>query len=435
MSGINRREFVRMAGMAAVAGSAGVGLGFPSLVLGASRKVVIVGGGVGGCTAAKYLLKFDPTIEVTLIEAEPKYHSCFLSNEYVSGERSMESLTFTYDGLVKRGVRLITDRVVAIEPDKRIVKTKGGEKLSYDRCIVSPGVDFKWDAIEGYSAELADEIPHAWYGGPQTEILRRQIEAMPENGKVAIVAPPNPFKCPPGPYERASQIAMYCKRHKPKAKIMILDPKDAFTKQDLFVQGWGRLYGYGTGYSMIEWVSNAAGGKIESLDPATKTLVGPFDEFQADVINIIPAQKAGQIAFAADLVEGDWCPVDKLTFESKRHPGIYVLGDASDAAHMPKSAYAANSQAKICAAAIILGLNGQPPLSEPSYVNTCYSILGHDYGISVAGVYRLDKANNMIVSIEGSGGVTPMDALPRYLSREVTYAYSWFDNLIYDMMG
>lgn len=435
MSGIKRRDFIRVTGAAAIAGAGCIGLGLPSLVLGATRKVVIVGGGVGGCTAARYLRKFDPTVEVTLIEAEPKYHSCFLSNEYISGERSMESLTFGYDGLAKQGIKVVEDRVIAIEPDKRVVRTKGGEKYVYDRCVVSPGVDFKWEDIDGYSAALAEKIPHAWFGGPQTEILRRQIAAMPEGGTVAIVAPPNPFKCPPGPYERASQIAMYCKRHKPKAKILILDHKDAFTKQDLFVQGWTRLYGYGTGYSMIEWISAAAGGQIEALDPKSHTLVGAVDEFKADVINIIPAQKAGRIAFAADLVDGDWCPVDKMTFESKRHPGIYVLGDASDAAHMPKSAYAANSQAKICAASIVLGLNGDPPPSDPSYVNTCYSILAPDYGISVAGVYRFDKANNMIVGIEGAGGVTPMDAAPRYLSREVTYAYSWFDNLVHDMMG
>lgn len=432
MSEINRRDFMRITGAAALTSAA---VGFPSLVLGATRKVVVVGGGVGGCTAAKYLRKFDPSIEVVLVEAEPKYHSCFLSNEYISGERDMESLTFGYEGLANHGVTVVTDRVTAIDPDKRIVVTQGGDKFTYDRCIVSPGVDFKWDEIEGYSEALTEEIPHAWNGGPQTEILRRQIEAMPQGGVVAIVAPPNPFKCPPGPYERASQIAMYCKKHNPRAKIMILDHKDAFTKQDLFIQGWSRLYGYGTDYSMIEWVSAAAGGAMRELDAQSRTLTGDFDSVQADVVNIIPAQKAGKIAYAADLVDGNWCPVNKRTFESKRHPGIYVLGDASDAATMPKSAYSANSQAKVCVAAVISSLNGDPDPDSPSYVNTCYSILGPDYGISVAGVYRLDEANNMIVSIEGSGGVTPLDSLPRYLSREVTYAYSWFDNLIHDMMG
>lgn len=432
MHSITRRRFLHLTGTALVSSAT---IGFPSLVLGAGPRVVVVGGGVGGCTAAKYLRLFDPKIEVVLIEAEPQYHSCFLSNEYISGERSMESLTFSYDSLHDRGVRIVQGRATAIDPDKREVVTAAGEHFPYDYCIVSPGVDFKWDAIDGYSEELAETFPHAWNGGPQTEILRRQVQAMPENGVVAIVAPPNPFKCPPGPYERASQIAMYCKQHKPKAKILILDHKDAFTKQDLFTQGWTRLYGYGTGYSMIEWVSAAAGGAIEAIDPSENSLIGFVEDFQADVINIIPAQKANQIAFAADLVENDWCPVNKLTFESSRHPGIYVLGDASNASQMPKSAYAANSQAKICAAAIVSDVNGLPVPDEPSYVNTCYSILGPDYGISVAGVYRYDANNNMIVGIEGAGGVTPMDAAPRSLSREVTYAYSWFDNLIADMMG
>ncbi|MDZ7754748.1 MAG: FCSD flavin-binding domain-containing protein [Gammaproteobacteria bacterium] len=432
MSNIKRRDFIRITGTAALAG---VAAGFPSLVLGAGRQVVVVGGGVGGCTAAKYLRKLDPSIKVILVEAEPKYHSCFLSNEYVSGERTMESLTFGYDGLAKHGVTVVNDRVTAIEPDKKQVRTAGGHRFSYDACIVSPGVDFKWEAIDGYSEKVADTIPHAWYGGPQTEILRRQVRAMPDGGVVAIVAPPNPFKCPPGPYERASQIAMYCKREKPRSKIMILDYKDAFTKQDLFIQGWSRLYGYGTNYSMIEWVSAAAGGKVEAVDPKAGTLIGLVDEFKADVINIIPPQKAGQIAFQADLVDGDWCPVDKKTFESTRHADIYVLGDASDAAHMPKSAYAANSQAKVCIAAIIARLNGMTIPADPSYVNTCYSILGEDYGISVAGVYRLDEERNMIVGIEGAGGLTPMDTAPQFLAREVTYAHSWFENLIHDMMG
>jgi sulfide dehydrogenase [flavocytochrome c] flavoprotein subunit len=251
---------------------------------------------------------------------------------------------------------------------------------------------------------------------------------------VIIVAPPNPFKCPPGPYERASQIAMYCKHHKPRAKILILDPKDAFSKQGLFRQGWSKLYGFGTENSMIEWVGAAGGGTIESLDPSTLTLQAEIEEFQGDVINIIPPQKAGQVAFASDLVEGDWCPVDKMTFESQRHPGVYVLGDASSAATMPKSAYAANSQAKVAAAAIVARFNDIAP-GEPTFVNTCYSILGEAHGISVAAVYRLNREANVIESIKGAGGLSPMDASDEQRRREVTYAHSWFRNLIHDMMG
>ena len=427
MSEFNRRDFIRLAGLA------GASLGFPQLALGASRKVVIVGGGVGGCTAAKYLRKLDPTLDVTLIETKKVYQSCFMSNEVLSGDRTLASITFDYEGLRRRGVKIVIDRVSAIEPDKKQVVTDGGEQLSYDACVVSPGVDFKWDAIEGYDEEVAEEIPHAWFAGPQTLILRKQIESMPEGGKVIIVAPPNPYKCPPGPYERAAQIAMYCKHHKPKAKILILDPKDRFSKQGLFRQGWSKLYGFGTENSMIEWVGAAGGGTVEELDPSTRTLQAEIEEFQADVINIIPPQKAGKVAFASGLAEGDWCPVNKLTFESTLHKDVYVLGDASSAAKMPKSAYAANSQAKVAAAAIVSRFNGiEPP--DPTFVNTCYSILGEEHGISVAAVYSLDRESNTILPIKGAGGLSPMDATDLQRKREVSYAHSWFKNLIDDMM-
>ena len=427
MSDFNRRDFIRLAALA------GASIGFPRLALAASPKVVVVGGGVGGCTAAKYLRKLDPNIEVTLIETKKAYQSCFMSNEVLSGDRTIESLTFDYEGLRRRGVKIVIDRVSAIEPDKKQVVTEGGQQFSYDACVVSPGVDFKWDAIEGYDETVAEEIPHAWFAGPQTVTLRKQIESMPEGGKVIIVAPPNPYKCPPGPYERAAQIAMYCKHHKPRAKILILDPKDAFSKQGLFRQGWSKLYGFGTDNSMIEWVGAAGGGVVEELDPSTRTLQAEIEEFQGDVINIIPPQKAGKVAFASDLTDGDWCPVDKLTFESTRHKDVYVLGDASSAAKMPKSAYAANSQAKVAVAAILARFNGiEPP--DPTFVNTCYSILGEEHGISVAAVYSLDKASNTITPIKGSGGLSPMDASDQQRKREVSYAHSWFENLIDDMM-
>lgn len=430
MSSIPRRDFLRIAGGAALLGGT---LGFPGLLLAASRKVVVVGGGVGGCTAAKYLKKLDPRIEVTLVTDAPKYTSCFMSNEVLSGDRTLDSLTFGYQGLARYGVGLVVDPAVGIDPASRIVQTAGGVRLDYDACIVSPGVDFKWDSIEGYDEAIAERIPHAWYAGPQTATLRQQITAMPEGGTVLIVAPPNPFKCPPGPYERASQIAMYFRHHNPRAKILILDAKDAFSKQALFEQGWTQLYGYGSDNSMIEWVGAAGGGTVTSLDPSTGTLDAEVEEFRGDVINIIPAQKAGKIAFAADLVEDDWCPVDKRTFESSRHPGIYVLGDATNASKMPKSAYAANSQAKVAALAIVARFDGREP-DEATYVNTCYSILGEDFGISVAGIYYLDAANNMLEEIPGAGGVSPLDASAELRRREVSYAHSWFKNVIDDMM-
>lgn len=434
MTDMKRRSLIRAA-VRVSAGAAALGtLGMPSLVLGAPRRVVVVGGGVGGCTAAKYLRKLDPGIAVTLIESQPAYTSCFMSNEVLSGERTLASLTFGYDALRGHGVEVVQDTVIGIDPDSRRVRTAGGSGFDYDACVVSPGVGFKWGAIDGYDEQVARErVPHAWYAGPQTQLLRDQILSMPAGGHVIIVAPRNPFKCPPGPYERASQIAMYCKHHKPRAKITILDAKDAFSKQGLYTEGWTKLYGYGTDNSMIQWVGAAAGGSVEALDPSTLTLTGLVEDFQGDVINIIPPQKAGAIAFAADLADGDWCPVDKRTFESSRHKDIYVLGDASSAAAMPKSAYAANSQAKVAAAAIAARFQGKEP-GDPTFVNTCYSIVGEDFGISVAAVYSLDAQTNTITPIPGSGGISPANASAEIRKREVGYAHSWFANVINDMM-
>ncbi len=431
MTDIDRRAFIHAAGGVAALGAT---LGFPSLALGASHRVVVVGGGVGGCTVAKYLRKLAPNIAVTLIETKPVYTSCFMSNEVLGGERTIESITFGYDGLRRYGIEVIKDTVVSIDPVKKRVQTAGGVDLNYDACVVSPGVGFKWDAIKGYDEQVAAEIiPHAWFAGPQTQLLQRQIQAMPEGGRVIISAPPNPFKCPPGPYERASQIAMYCKHHKPRAKIIILDPKDAFSKRGLYIEGWTKLYGYATDNSMIEWIGGAAGGLVEEVDPKTLTLQAEVEEFQGDVVNIIPPQKAGAVAFASDLVDGDWCPVDKRTFESSRHKDIYVLGDAASAAKMPKSAYAANSQAKVAAAAIAGRFHGLEP-GDPTFINTCYSVVGEEFGISVAAVYRLNAATNTIESIPNSGGISPANASPEIRKREVSYAHSWFKNVINDMM-
>ncbi len=428
---INRRKFIQLAGGTTLAAGS---LGFPGLVLGASRKVVVIGGGVGGCTAAKYLRKLDPTVEVTLVTPDSTYTSCFMSNEVLSGDRTLESITFSYEELKsKYGVKVMIDKAVGIDPAEKSVQTAAGSKLSYDACVVSPGVDFKWDAIEGYDAEVSNKITHAWFAGPQTTTLRNQLLAMPDGGKVIIVAPPNPYKCPPGPYERASQIAMYCKHHKPKSKIFILDPKDKFSKQGLFTQGWTQHYGFGTDNAMIEWVGGFAGGKVEELDADGMTLYGEVDEHKADVINIIPPQKAGKIAYMGDLADGDWCPVNKRTFESSRHKDIYVLGDASSAAKMPKSAYAANSQAKVAVAAMLAKFAGQTP-GDPAYVNTCYSIIAEEHGISVAAVYKLSEDGKTIEGIKGSGGLSPMDASPSQRKREVSYAHSWFQNVIDDMM-
>ena len=426
MSEITRRNFVKLAGAATAVGV----LGFPHIAKAAGKRVVIVGGGVGGSTAAKYLRMMDPSIEVTLIEKNANYHTCFMSNEVLSGERTLDSIKFGYDGVKGHGVKVVTDEVTAIDPVAKKVTTKGGQTFEYDRAIVSPGVSFKFEAIEGYSAEVAATIPHAWKAGPQTATLRKQLEAMKDGGVVVICAPPNPFRCPPGPYERASQIAMYLQESKPKSKVIILDPKDKFSKQGLFTKAWEHFK-----YN-IEWVKGAEDGGVGRIDAKTLTAYGKngLSEVKADVLNVIPPQKAGKIAFAADLVDGDWCPVDKVTFESKKHKDIHVIGDAAVATKMPKSGYAANSQAKVCAAAVVDMLNGRTP-GTPSYVNTCYSIAGKDYGFSVAAVYRYNAEADEIAGVKDAGGLTPADASAEDLRREVGYAHSWFNNITHDVFG
>jgi len=425
---ITRRGFVKAAGAATAVGL----IGAPHIALGSSKKVVVVGGGTGGATAAKYLKRADPSIDVTLIEANKDYYTCYMSNEVLSGERDMNSIRFGYSGLSGHGINVVHDMVTGIDGEKKVVKTKSGKSYAFDRCIVSPGVDYKWETVEGYSAEVAETtVPHAWKAGPQTELLRKQLEAMKDGGTVVICAPPNPFRCPPGPYERASQIAMYLQAHKPKSKVLILDAKDKFSKQGLFMQAWKLFYGYGTDKAMITWKSGAEGGIIESVDPKTLTVQGEVEETKADVLNIIPAQKAGAVAFASDLTnDGGWCPVDLGTFESTLVPGVHVIGDASAAKGMPKSGYAANSQAKVCAAAVAAMLNGKEA-PTPSYVNTCYSVAAEHWGFSVAAVYRLAEDRKKINKV--SGGLTPMDASHDAHAREVLYAHSWFNNITSDI--
>jgi len=344
----------------------------------------------------------------------------------------MDSIKFGYSGLAGHGINVVHDRVTEVDGAKKVVKTESGKDYPFDRCIVAPGVDFKWEAVEGFSEEIAaTKIPHAWKAGPQTKLLRDQLVAMKDGGTVVIAAPPNPFRCPPGPYERASQIAMYLKHHKPKSKVIILDAKDKFSKQGLFMQAWKKFYGYGTDNSMITWKSGAEGGIIESVDPGTLTVQGEVDETKADVLNIIPPQKAGKVAFSSGLTnDSGWCPIDLGSFESTLVPGVHIIGDAAIAKGMPKSGYAANSQAKVCAAAVAAMLNGKDA-PVPSYVNTCYSVAAEDWGFSVAAVYRLAADKSKINKV--SGGLTPMDASAEAHAREVQYAYSWFNNITSDV--
>ncbi|MFA5628071.1 MAG: FCSD flavin-binding domain-containing protein [Thiohalomonadaceae bacterium] len=424
MMHINRRNFLKVSGGVAAVGA----IGIPHIALGASKKVVVIGGGSGGATAAKYLRRADASIEVTLIEPNKTYHTCFMSNEVLGGERSIDTIKFDYKGIAKHGVKVVHDTVTGIDTAARKVTTAGGQSFVYDRCIVSPGIDFSWEGIDGYDEKAAEIIPHAWKAGAQTTILQKQLADMKDGGTVIIAAPPNPFRCPPGPYERASQIAHYLKKHKPKSKVLILDAKDKFSKQGLFMAGWKKYYG-----DMIEWVSAANGGKVEGVDVANRSVQGTIDKFKGDVVNVIPPQKAGKIAHTAGLTnEAGWCPIDQGTFESTLQANVHVIGDACIAGAMPKSGYSANSQAKVCAAAVAALLNGmEAPV--PSYVNTCYSIITPEHAISVAAVYTLSEGK--IAGVPGSGGLTPGDAPDETYRREVAYAHSWFKNVTDDIFG
>ena len=421
MSKINRRNFIKIAGGAAAVGA----IGFPAIAAG-KKQVVIVGGGTAGATAAKYIRRGDDSVEVTLIEPNEHYYTCYLSNEVLGGNRKLETLKFGYDGLRKHGVTVVQDTVIGIDPAGRKVVTEGGKSFTYDRCIVAPGISFR-NNIEGYDEAAAEKFPHAWKAGAQTALLRGQLEAMADGGTVLIAPPPNPFRCPPGPYERASQIASYLKTHKPKSKILVVDSKDKFSKQGLFTQAWERHYP-----GMIEWKKAAdTGGGIVRVDAKAGTVSTDFDDMKVDVANIIPAQKAGVIAAAAGLTDDTgWCPVTGKTFESTIHKGIHVIGDAAIAAPLPKSGYAANSQAKVVAAAVVELVNGREA-GTPSWVNTCYSIVAPDDGISVAMVYNL--VDGKVAKVEGAGGLTPMDSSPEARKREVQYAYSWFNNITHDI--
>ncbi|MEO5364040.1 MAG: NAD(P)/FAD-dependent oxidoreductase [Magnetococcus sp. DMHC-8] len=435
MTNLTRRTFIKLTGGVAAVGLTS-SLTAPAIGGDAKQKVVVVGGGYGGAVAAKYIRLADPNIQVTLIEKNADYYSCPLSNWVVAGFRDMSVQKWGYDGLKKYGVEVVIDEVKGIDPAAKSVSTAGGKKFQYDRLVVAPGVDFK--EVPGYDAAAQAKIVHAWKAGPETLTLAKQLAAMKDGDTFILVAPADPYRCPPGPYERASLVAHYLKKNKPKSKVLILDAKPKFSKQGLFQEGWTQLYGFGTDNSIIKWVSGAEGGKMVRVDAnemAVYTDNNGFEEKHVGaVINVIPPNMAGSIAKAAGLTnEGGWCPVDLRTFESKVHKGIFVVGDASVSGGMPKSGYAANSQAKVVAAAIVAQLNGKEP-GDPSYVNTCYSMLSPDYGISVAAVWKYDPATPDKVK-EISSGVSPAKAPDYVRKQEALYNESWYQSIMADTLG
>jgi NADPH-dependent 2,4-dienoyl-CoA reductase/sulfur reductase-like enzyme len=395
----------------------------------ATPHVVIVGGGFAGAACARALRSADAKLAITLVEARPTYTAPPLSNGVLGGVRTLAQQQFGYDKIAAAGIKVAVATATAIDAQAKSVTLSSGDTLPYDRLVLAPGIEMKFDAIKGYSESAAQQAPHAWTAdAAQYELLRQQIVAMADDGVVAIVAPANPSRCPPGPYERASMIAHYLKTNKPKAKIVILDGKDTFTMQPLFLDAWQKLYP-----DMIAWKSLSNGGNVASIDVAKKSIETDFDTYEYAVANVIPPQKAGRIAGLAGVADRTgWCPVDAVTFESKLQKNIHVIGDAAIAGAMPRSASAAHSQADICAAAIVALLTGKTP-AAPTLTSSCYSLIAPDYAISQKGTYR--PADDQYAEAEGGPVISPQDAPRATRKAEAAQADSWFRSITGEVFG
>lgn len=433
---LDRRSFIKVLGSAsglALAGCATQGSG-PAVASGSTaeimpkgtaRRVVVVGGGYGGAIAAKYVRMLDKSIEVVMIERNDHFVSCPFSNLYIGGlMKDLNPITIRYDKLTaNHGVKVLQAEVTAVDPAAKTVVTSKGT-LKYDRLIMSPGIDFRLEEMKGYDAAAMELMPHAWKAGPQTILLRKQLEAMKDGGTVVMTVPLAPYRCPPGPYERANMISLYLKQHKPKSKVIMLDANpDVSSKGALFKKGWKDNYA-----SIFEY---RGAKKVTEVDAKNRAvIIEGIDEVKGDVVNVIPPQRAGQIAVAAGLVGDDknWCPVNPTTFESTKQKDIHVIGDACIAGAMPKSGYSANSEAKICAQNVVALMNGKPT-TDMSGINVCYSYVTADQAISVAAVYTVKDGK--IIGVPNSGGVSPIDY--SQAKSEATYAHSWLKNILTEM--
>lgn len=399
----------------------------------AQARLLVIGGGFGGASAASFARKRYPWLDVTLVEPKARFVTCPYGNLVIGGTKQIGDISHGYDGLRARGVRVVQDWASGIDPVARRVRLQGGETLGYDRLILSPGIALRWGALEGYDEAAAELLPHAWIpgDGAQTLLLRRQLEEMPDGGVVGIVIPANPFRCPPGPYERISMIAAYLQRHKPRSKILALDAKDAFSKQGLFQDGWNALYP-----GLIEWVPANRDGRVVRVDAREKVLESEFGQkHKVAVANVIPPQSAARIAIESGLAnEAGWVPVNPITFESRAAPDIHAIGDANIPGPMPKSGYIANSTAKQAVASAAASLRGEAPPS-PVYYNTCYSHLGADYGISVVGIYRPNAEGTAIVEVPQSGGISPRGDQSEQRRLEAIYADAWYESITRDMFA
>lgn len=421
MKGLRRRHV-----LAAMAASALL----PGRTLAAepNSRLVVVGGGFAGATLARSVKRLSPEITVVLIEARERYVSCPMSNLVIAGRRSLAAQTFDYRGLEAAGVEVVRGMAVDVNATKQCVRLQGGVTIDYDRLVLAPGVMLNFDQLSGMSEQGAEKMPHAWQAGAQTTLLRRQIEAMPDDGLVVISVPAAPYRCPPGPYERASLITSYLKQNKPKAQILILDSNERFSKQALFQQGWKHLYG-----DRIRWQSASNDGRVIRVEPDAMRLHTDFATHTPDVANIIPPQQAGLIAHRAGVADASgWCPVNSLSFESRLQPNIHVIGDAAIAAPMPKSAFAANAQAKVCAIALVRLFRGMQPQSTV-LANTCYSYLEPNSAISISGAYRTQ--DGQFASIAAAAGASPLIPPEGLQAQEALHAADWFRAITQETFG
>jgi NADPH-dependent 2,4-dienoyl-CoA reductase/sulfur reductase-like enzyme len=421
MKQLARRKFMHLAGAVGCAA-----LARPAIAQNKAR-VVVIGGGPGGATVARYLAQTALSLDVTLVEANKQYRTCFFSNLYLGGLRSFDSLAHGYDTLrTAHGVNVIHDTAVAADPGGMTVRLGGGATLQYDRLVMAPGIDFRYDAIEGYDESAAKVMPHAWRGGEQTMLLRQRLQAMPDGGLFVLVPPPDPFRCPPGPYERVSLIADYFRHKKPKSKILVLDSKNKFSKQELFQDAWNQRYP-----GMIEWLPVDFTGGVKAVAPDKRAVMTADETFEAAVANVIPPQTAGRIALDTGLAdESGWCPVDPTTLESRLQPRIHLVGDAIIPGEMPKSAFSANSQAKVCAMAVAAALTGSRRF-EARFFNTCWSFLAAEDAVKVGASYAV--VDGKIAAANGFISKTGETAEIR--SATARQAVAWYSAITADMFG
>lgn len=430
MAGITRREFNVLAASAAGVASAS-DLSRPALAAGGA-KVVIIGGGPGGAAAANRLKSANEALDVILVEPKEKYTTCFYSNLYLGGFRSFKSITHDYEGVKKRGIKVVTDAATGIDTTARRVTLAKGSPLDYDRLVVAPGIDFKYEAIEGYSPETAKIMPHAWQGGEQTWLLKEKLLALPDGGLVVMSVPQNPYRCPPGPYERACMIAYFLKTKKPKARLILFDAKKSYSKQAIFEQAFAEYYKDIVEINLTNEIDDFTVTKVDAKTGVVTTKAGRTE--RAALANIIPPQKAGAIAASAGLTEGDWCPVNPQNFASTKAKYVYVVGDAAIANDMPKSAYSAVSQAGVVAADIIADLAGKPR-APGRYRNTCWSMVAPDDSAKIGGDYLpATKSGKAYLELK-DGFISKPDESPELRRQTYQESADWYQSIVDDLFG